>query len=196
MRRNVICLYDLHHPSNFFLPISQPSASNPSTQPPIRRLALPLIRSITQPNARASLYQPTTQSPSFHQPRHTGKTPSSPPPEPTGNSFVPTALTPHPANTGVSEKLCWRVSNDLGAWGLTVSVESLALDRIKSLSASSYSLFNIWWISANQPLSSLFGSHSSNSSSVFIIVAICPFNLFFAAPSFLPLASSSNSSHD
>ena len=110
--------------------------------------------------------------------------------------FTPTALTPHPANTGVLSMLRWCVSNDLGTWGLTVSVESLALDRIKSLSASSYSLFNIWWISANQPLSSLFGSHSSNSSSVFIIVAICPFNLFFAAPSFLPLASSSNSSHD
>ena len=57
--------------------------------------------------AHASLYRPTTQSPSFHQPRHTLQTHSSPPPEPTGNSFVPTALTPHPANTGVSEMLCW-----------------------------------------------------------------------------------------
>ena len=56
--------------------------------------------------APASSYQPTPQSPSFHQPRHTLQTHSSPPP-PTGNSFVPTALTPHPANTGVSEKLCW-----------------------------------------------------------------------------------------
>ena len=54
MRRNVICLYDLHHPSNFFLPISQPSAGNPSTQPSIRRLALPLIRSIIQPNGHPS----------------------------------------------------------------------------------------------------------------------------------------------
>ena len=26
------------------------------------------------------------------------------------HSFVPTALTPHPANTGVSEKWCWCVS--------------------------------------------------------------------------------------
>ena len=48
-----------------------PSAGNTSTQPPIRRLALPLICSIIQPKARASSYQPTTQSPSFHQPRHT-----------------------------------------------------------------------------------------------------------------------------
>ena len=102
MRRNIICLYDLHHPSNFFLPISQPSAGNPSTQPPIRRLALPLIRSITQPNARASSYQPTTQSPSFHQPRHTLQTNDSLPPP--AIPFVPTALTPHPTNTGVSSK--------------------------------------------------------------------------------------------
>ena len=35
MRHSVICLYDLHHPSNFFLPISQPSAGKPDTQPPI-----------------------------------------------------------------------------------------------------------------------------------------------------------------
>ena len=38
-------------PSNFFLPISQPSAGKPDTQPQIRRLALPLICSIIQPNA-------------------------------------------------------------------------------------------------------------------------------------------------
>ena len=65
-----------------------PSAGNPSTQPPICRLALPLIRSIIQPNARAhaSSYQPITQSPSFHQPRHTLQTHFSPPP--TGNSFT------------------------------------------------------------------------------------------------------------
>ena len=62
-----------NHIRHFSLLSYLPSAGNPSTQPPIRRLALPLIRSITQPNARAhaSLYQPTSQSPSFHQPRHT-----------------------------------------------------------------------------------------------------------------------------
>lgn len=66
-----------------------PSAGNPSTQPQIRRLALPLIRSITQPNAHASLYRPTPQSASFHQPRHTLQTHfSPPPPTPTGNSFT------------------------------------------------------------------------------------------------------------
>ena len=67
-----------------------PSAGKPDTQPSIHRLALPLNRSIIQPNARAhaQLYQPTTQSPSFHQPRHTLQTHSSPPPEPTGNSFT------------------------------------------------------------------------------------------------------------
>ena len=60
-----------NHIRHFSLLSYLPSAGNPSTQPPIRRLALPLIRSIIQPNARASSYQPTTQSPSFHQPRHT-----------------------------------------------------------------------------------------------------------------------------
>ena len=93
-----------NHIRHFSLPSYLPSAGNPSTQPSIRRLAPPLIRSIIQPNARASSYQPTTQSPSFHQPRHTLQTHSSPPP--TGNSFVPAALTPHPTNTGVFEKWC------------------------------------------------------------------------------------------
>ena len=76
-----------NHIRHFSLLSYLPSAGNPSTQPSIRRLALPLIRSITQPNAHASSYQPTTQSPSFHQPRRTIQTHSSPPPEPTGNSF-------------------------------------------------------------------------------------------------------------
>ena len=105
MRRYVICLYDLHHPSNFFLPISQPSAGKPDTQPPIRRLALPLIRSITQPNARASSYRPTTQYPSFHQPRHTIQTHSFP--SPAGNSIHSHRPTSHPANTALSSKWCW-----------------------------------------------------------------------------------------
>ena len=65
--------------------------------------------------AHASSYQPTTQSPSFHQPRHTLQTHSSPPPA--GNSFVPTVLTPHPTNTGVSEKWCWCVSYQLEDMG-------------------------------------------------------------------------------
>ena len=60
-----------NHIRHFSLLSYLPSAGNHSTQPPIRRLALPLIRSIIHPNARASSYQPTTQSPSFHQPRHT-----------------------------------------------------------------------------------------------------------------------------
>ena len=62
-----------NHIRHFSLLSYLPSAGNPSTQPPIRRLALPLIRSIIQPNARAhaSSYQPITQSPSFNQPRHT-----------------------------------------------------------------------------------------------------------------------------
>ena len=77
-----------NHIRHFSLLSHLPSASNPSTQPPIRRLALPLIRSIIQPNAHASSYQPTPQSPSFHQPCHTLQTHSSPPPEPTGNSFT------------------------------------------------------------------------------------------------------------
>ena len=55
--------------------------------------------------AHASSYQPITQSPSFHQPRHTLQTHSSlPPPKPTGKSVVPTALTPHPTNTALSSK--------------------------------------------------------------------------------------------
>lgn len=72
-----------NHIRHFSLLSYLPSAGNPNTQPPIRR-------SITQPNARdpASSYQPTTQSPSFHQPRHTLQTHSSPPPTPTGNSFT------------------------------------------------------------------------------------------------------------
>ena len=96
-----------NHIRHFSLLSYLPSAGNPSSQPSIRRLAPPLIRSIIQPNARASSYQPTTQSPSFHQPHHTHQTHSSPPPEPTGNSFVPTALTPHPTNTALSSKWCW-----------------------------------------------------------------------------------------
>ncbi len=78
-----------NHIRHFSLLSHLPSAGNPSTQPPIRRLALPLFRSITQPNAHASLYRPTPQSASFHQPRHTLQTHSSPPPPtPTGNSFT------------------------------------------------------------------------------------------------------------
>ena len=50
--------------------------------------ALHSLSSAQSSNARASLYQPTTQSPLFHQPRHTIKTHSSPPPTPTGNSFT------------------------------------------------------------------------------------------------------------
>ena len=68
-----------------------PSAGNPSTQPQIRRLALPLIRSIIQPNAHASLYRPTSQSPSFHRPRHTIQTHSSPPPTARISSTLRTA---------------------------------------------------------------------------------------------------------
>ena len=59
-----------------------------------------------------SLYKPTSQSPSLHQSRYTIQTHSSPPPEPTGNSFVPTALTPPPANTALSSKWCWCESCD------------------------------------------------------------------------------------
>lgn len=78
-----------NHIRHFSLLSHFPSAGNPSTQPQIRRLALPLIRSITQPNAHASLYRPTPQSVSFHQPRHTLQTHfSPPPPTPTGNSFT------------------------------------------------------------------------------------------------------------
>ena len=39
-----------NHIRHFFHLSYLPSAGNPSTQPPIRRLALPLIRSITHPN--------------------------------------------------------------------------------------------------------------------------------------------------
>ena len=70
-----------NHIRHFSLLSYLPSAGNPNTQPPIRR-------SITQPNAHASLYRPTPQSASFHQPRHTIQTHSSPPPTPTGNSFT------------------------------------------------------------------------------------------------------------
>ena len=56
-----------NHIRHFSLLSYLPSAGNPSTQPPIRRLALPLIRSIIQPNGHASLNQPTSQSPSFHR---------------------------------------------------------------------------------------------------------------------------------
>ena len=41
-----------YHIRHFSLLSYLPSAGNPSTQPPIRRLALPLIRSIIQPNNR------------------------------------------------------------------------------------------------------------------------------------------------
>ena len=100
-----------NHIRHFSLLSYLPSAGNPSTQPQIRRLALPLIRSITQPNAHGSSYQPTTQSPSFHQPRHTLQTHFSPPPEPTGNSIR--SHRPHaaPANTALFSMLLWRVSS-------------------------------------------------------------------------------------
>ena len=91
-----------NHIRHFSLLSYLPSAGNPDTQPPIRRLALPIIRSITQPNARAFA---STQSPSFHRPRHPIHPHSSPPPA--GNSFVPTALTPHPTNTALFSKWCW-----------------------------------------------------------------------------------------
>ena len=58
-------------------------------------------------HAHASLYRPTTHSPSFHQPRHTLQTHSSPPPpKSTGNSVVPTALTPHKKNTARFSQWC------------------------------------------------------------------------------------------
>ena len=87
-----------NHIRHFSLLSYLPSAGNPSTQPPIRRLALPLIRSITQPNDHASLNQPTTQSPSFHRPRHTLQTHSSPPP-PTILSFPPPSRRTQPASS-------------------------------------------------------------------------------------------------
>ena len=43
-----------NHIRHFSLLSYLPSAGNPSTQPPIRRLALPLIRSIIQPNGHPS----------------------------------------------------------------------------------------------------------------------------------------------
>ena len=43
-----------NHIRHFSLLSHLPSAGNPSTQPSIRRLALPLIRSIIQPNNRPS----------------------------------------------------------------------------------------------------------------------------------------------
>ena len=47
--------------------------------------------------AHASSYQQTTQSPSFHQPRHTLQTHSSPPPEPTAQQPPRKRIHPPPA---------------------------------------------------------------------------------------------------
>ena len=61
----------------------------------------------------ASLHKPTTQSLSFHQPRHTIQTPSSPPPAPTNcivNSFTTNLFLPHKSRTFFSDHLLIRQS--------------------------------------------------------------------------------------
>ena len=69
---------------------------------------IPFLRHPRHNHVNLASIQPPSQSPSFHRQDHTSQSLAYPtPPTPTGNSFVPTALTPPPTNTALSSKLCW-----------------------------------------------------------------------------------------